>query len=150
MDLKEIAFEGEVMLLQWAESSTRGRTVTFLLNEDDESHPFREFSIKSGKRAGQRFMAVLVEIDDQEQPVRQEQRPSQLAYLLCNDPQFWYWANERSFDKIDSEPAAKNWMLELLGISSRSEIDSSPVARDRFQQLVVQPFNSYRQSVNSL
>lgn len=150
MDLKEIAFEGEVMLLQWAESSTRGRTVTFLLNEDNETHPFRDFSIKSGKRAGQRFMAVLVEIDENEQPVKQEPKPSQLAYLLCNDQQFWHWAGERSFDTIGSEAAAKNWMLELLGINSRSEIDSSPAVRDRFQRLVVQPFNSYRQSVNSL
>ena len=59
-----IAFEGEIMLLQWAESSTRGRTATFLLDNEGESHPFRDFTIKSGKRAGQRFMCVLVQIGD--------------------------------------------------------------------------------------
>lgn len=138
------------MLLQWAESSTRGRTVTFLVNEDSDTHPFRDFTIKSGKRAGQRFVAVLVELDDQDQPVKQEPKPSQLAYLLCKDEQFWHWCNERSFDKIDGESGARSWMLELLGINSRSEIDRSPSVHSRFEKLIVQPFNSYRQSVNSL
>lgn len=138
------------MLLQWAESSTRGRTVTFLLNEDEETHPFREFSIKSGKRAGQRFMAVLVQIDDNDQIVSQKQRSSQLAYLLCQDQQFWHWANERSFDRIESESAARSWMLELIGVSSRSELDQSDAARSRFEQLVLQPFNAYRQTVNTI
>jgi hypothetical protein len=139
-----ISFKGEVMLLQWAESSTRGRTVTFLLDNDSESHPFRDFTIKSGKRAGQRFMCVLVQIGDDERPVEQQQRYSQLAYLFCKDPTFWHWASERSFDRVDSEESAKGWMLSLLGFSSRSDIDLNDEHRTRFDLLIKIPFNSYR------
>ena len=139
-----IAFEGEIMLLQWAESSTRGRTVTFLLDNESESHPFRDFTIKSGKRAGQRFMCVLVQIGDDEQPVEQQQRYSQLAFLFCKDPAFWHWASERSFDTVNSEETARGWMLGLLGFSSRSEIDQSEENRNRFDMLIKIPFNAYR------
>lgn len=144
MDSKTISFQGEVMLLQWAESSTRGRTVTFLLDNENESHPFRDFTIKNGKRAGQRFMCVLVQIGDDEQPVEQQQRYSQLAYLYCKDPAFWHWASERSFDNVTNEESARGWMLSLLGFNSRSEIDQSDESRNRFDMLIKIPFNAYR------
>lgn len=149
MDAQTIAFQGEVMLLNWAESSTRGRTVTFLLDESTEAHPFKDCSIKSGKRAGQRFMAVLVEIGDDEQPVRQ-QSDAQLAAVLCKDPQFWHWASERSFDNVDSEEAARSWMLNLLQITSRSQIDKDTAVNQRFKLLVKVPFESYRQSLGGI
>lgn len=144
-----IAFQGELMLLQWAESSTRGRTVTFLLDNDAESHPFRDFTIKSGKRAGQRFMCVLVQLDEDEQPVKQQMRLSQLAFLYCRDPEFWYWASERSFDKVDSEETAKKWMLQMLNMESRSEIDQSADNQQRFIMLVKIPYEQYRASLNN-
>jgi hypothetical protein len=144
MDDRKIAFQGEMMLLQWAESSTRGRTVTFLLDETGEQHPFREFSIKSGKRAGQRFMAVLVELDENDQPVEQQMKLSQQAFIFCNDPQFWEWANERTFDNIDNADAARAFILNLLRITSRSQIDSDPEVADGFKRLILQPFNAYR------
>lgn len=150
MEKDKIAFQGEIMLLQWAESSTRGRTVTFLLDEQTEQHPFREFAIKSGKRAGQRFMAVLVEIDENDQPVQQQMKLSQQAFLLCNDPEFWEWANERTFDTVDNADAARFWMLGLLGITSRSQIDADPEVADKFKRLVLTPFNTYRKVELSL
>ena len=147
---KVVAFHGEVMLLQWAESSTRGRTATFLLSDEGEAHPFRDFSIKSGKKAGQRFMAVLVELDDDEQPVEQRQRYSQLAFLYCRDPIFWQWASERSFATVNSEETAKAWMLELLQLNSRSEIDQSQTEERKFEMLIKVPFSSYRESLTTL
>lgn len=146
MEESQIAFKGEMMLLQWAESSTRGRTVTFLLDNEGESHPFRDFTIKAGKRAGQRFMCVLVQIGDDEQPVAQQQ-PSQLAYLFCKDTAFWLWASERSFDQINGEEAARAWMLSLLGLGSRSEIDHSEENRKRFEMLIKVPFSAYRENL---
>lgn len=73
-----IAYQGELMLLGWKESHNGGRTVTFLLPEDDVEHPFKPFTVKSGKVAGQRFMAVLVQIDDAEQPVQQRPKREQI------------------------------------------------------------------------
>lgn len=150
MDQNKIAFNGEMMLLQWAESSTRGRTVTFLLGDDGESHPFRDFTIRQGKRAGQRFMAVLVQIGDDEQPVEQRRTLSQQAFILCRDSDFWTWAQSRSFDNIDNEAAARNYICSTLGIQSRSEIDSNQDAADGFQRLILAPFNSHRAYMNPL
>jgi hypothetical protein len=58
-------FKGEAMLLSWGDTSSRGKTVTFALHEDDcgESHPFRDLG--TGKH-GQRFALVAVPITDDE------------------------------------------------------------------------------------
>jgi hypothetical protein len=143
------AFKGELMLLGWAESSNRGRTVTFLIDESEDEHPFKHFTIKSGKRSGQRFMAVLVQVGEDEQPVPQEPKPSQLATIIAKDPQFWQWASERSFDKIASEDGAVNWIKTEVGIDSRRELDTDNKALMRFNASVLHPFSEYRHHVNS-
>lgn len=148
MDADKIAFQGEVMLLQWAESSTRGRTVTLLLSDEGEAHPFRDFTIRQGKRAGQRFMAVLVQIGDDEQPVQHPKTLSQQAFLLCKDPEFYNWASARSFDSICDEPSARNYICSMLGVDSRSRLDSDPDAADGFRRLILAPFNAHRSAVS--
>lgn len=147
---KIVAFQGEVMLLSWGDTSTRGRTVTFQLpeGEGDVDHPFRHFSIKSGKTAGRRFMAVLVEIGDDEKPV--EKRPSQLAFLLCRDKAFWHFADERSFDSIDNEEAARAYILTACSISSRSQLDSNPSARAAWEAVIWQPWLKYQSIVKDV
>lgn len=134
------AFSGELMLLGWKESSTQGRTVTFLLNEDDEVHPFKDFATKSGKRAGHRFMAVLVPIGDDEQP--QEPSPVAEACALCRDRDFWEWANQQGFYSVDSEEGAKQFLYDQLSIKSRAEIATDPRALTRFKSIAAE----YRQS----
>jgi hypothetical protein len=136
------AFQGEVMLLQWAESNTRGRTVTFLLQEDGDSHPFRDFTVKSGKKAGQRFAMVLVQIDDNEEPV--ERTPSQLAYLLCRDEQFWGWAQKWSLDDICSEESARAFILNACKVDSRSKLDTNLTARSTWEAVIWGPFTRWR------
>ena len=142
---KIIAFNGEAMLLNWSESNTRGRTVTFLLSDDGEAHPFRDFTVKSGKKAGQRFAMVLVEIDEDE--TVKERTPSQIAFLLCQDEQFWHWCNERSFVEIDSEATARAFILEACGITSRSQLDSRPSARATWEATFYQPYSKYRATI---
>lgn len=144
MDEQRIAFQGELMLLNWAESSTRGRTVTFLLDEDTDAHPFKDFTIRQGKRAGQRFMAVLVQIDESEQPVQQRRTSAQKAAAICKDNDFWSWATARQFEPVNSEESARQFMLSHLGIQSRSEIDRDPEVAERFERLIVTPFNAHK------
>ncbi len=55
-------FAGEVQLRRWSESSTQGVQVTFALAESSELDKFKGLD-------GKRFMAVLVQIGDDEQPV---------------------------------------------------------------------------------
>lgn len=144
---KVVCFNDEAMLIGWAESNTRGRTVTFLLQEEGEEHPFRHFTVKSGKRAGQRFLMTLVQLDDDETPV--EKTPAQLAYLISKDPQFWHWANERSFDEVTSEAAARAFILTACGIDSRAKLDTNSKARAAWEAVIWRPFNKYRESVGA-
>ena len=148
MDAGKIAFQGEVMLLQWAESSTRGRTVTFLLDDEGAAHPFRDFTIRQGKRAGQRFMAVLVQIGDDEQPVQHPRSLSQQAFLLCRDEEFYTWASARCFDAVVDEPSARNYICSMLRIDSRSRLDTDPAAADGFRRLILAPFNAHRAAMS--
>jgi hypothetical protein len=143
------AFRGELMLLSWSESSTRGRTVTFLIDEEEDEHPFKKFTIKSGKHAGQRFAAILMQIGEDEQPAPTEQRPSQLAAILCKEPLFQRWAAERSFEHVHDEASARKYLLDGAGIKSRAELDTNRGAQEWFFKTVVQPFNEHRKVVNA-
>lgn len=144
MTEKIIFWQGETQLLSWSETNTRGRTVTLQLSEDDETHPFKHTQTKSGKTAGKRFVCVFVELDDDEKPV--EKTPSQLAFLWCRDPLFWEWADDRSFDTIDNEDAARAFILNACGVKSRGEIDRNPSARAAWEAVVADPFTEYRKA----
>lgn len=59
-------FQGEAMLLGWAENNRDGMTVRFALDATDESgHPFK--GLGTGKH-GQRFMVVCVPVDEENSP----------------------------------------------------------------------------------
>jgi hypothetical protein len=139
-----VDFQGEVMLLNWGDTSTRGRTVTLQLDDLGEAHPFKHTRQKSGKTPGQRYMMVLVAIGDDERPV--EKTPSQLAFLLCRDPQFWHFCQERSFDTIDNEDAARAYILTACGITSRSLLDRDTRARAHWDALIYRPWCEYRKN----
>ena len=50
----------EVMLLRWAESSSGGCSITFLLADAADLEPFKAMTVGKGNKGGQRFMAALV------------------------------------------------------------------------------------------
>lgn len=128
------------MLLQWSETSTRGRTITLLLPEDEDGHPFKDYSFKSGKRSGQRFMVVFVALTDDEQP---ESKPlSQEAGALCRSPDFWRWADAQTMDTVNSEQTARDWLCERLSIASRSQLGTDERAAREFLMLAAE----YRRS----
>lgn len=141
-----VAFQGEVLLLNWGDTSTRGRTATLQLADEGEEHPFKHFAI--GKKAGRRFMAVFVEIGDDERPV--EKTPSQVCFLLCRDEMFQHFLAERSFVPIDDEQSARAHILEACGIKSRSSIDKDIRARAHWDALIYQPWLKHRASLGSV
>lgn len=59
----------ELMLLRWSESSTGGASVTFALADGADLDRFRALTTAKGGKAGQRFMAALALLGDDEQPV---------------------------------------------------------------------------------
>lgn len=92
---------GEILLKDWADNAA-GESVEFWLNGEG-AHPFKNF--KSSKRSigGSRFLAFVVEIDDDETPINQRQKQavkkaisekvrngkhSQGAALMCKTAEF--------------------------------------------------------------
>jgi hypothetical protein len=142
-----VAYKNEVMLLNWAESNTRGRTVTFLLPDEGDAHPFREFTVKTGKKAGQRFACVLVEIGDDELPV--EKTPSQIAYLWCKDPAFWHWINETSFLTVEDEEGARAFVCETCRVKSRGDIDRQGHAKALWEAMIYNQYQQFRTAVET-
>lgn len=142
---KAVSLQTEVMLMSWAETNSRGRTVTFLLPEDGDSHPFREDKVKNGKSSGQRYMMVLVKIGDDERPV--EKTPAQICATLCKDTMFQEFLNDRSFVTIDSEESARALILEGCGINSRAKLDTSMSARAAWEAQFYRPWLKYREAM---
>jgi hypothetical protein len=135
-----IAFQGEVQLLGWSETNTRGRTITLQLDNSTEGHPFATAVSKSGKKSGTRYQIVMVEIGDDERPV--EKTPSQMAFLLCKDRAFQHFLNERSFATVDSEDSARACICEGCGVTSRSQLDTNPAARSAWLQQFYNPWTA--------
>lgn len=140
-----IAFQGEVMLLSWAESHKGGRTGVFLFDDESEQHPLKSFTTKRGKRAGTRFVMVLVEIAEDETPVQQEKKGgplSQSAAQICENEQFRRFLLDKYSERFsastclsDAEEAAQVLRI-ICRIQSRAELDHNPEAAKRFQELM--------------
>ena len=143
-----IFYQGECQLLQWSETSSRGRTATFQFGEEGDSHPFADARTKQGKMAGQRFALVLVAINDDEQPVRKTS--AQLAFLYCKDEMFWQFCDERAFTHIHDEDTARAYVLEGCGVKSRSELDKDPAARSMWLTQFENPFGAYRAATSQV
>ena len=124
----------EAMVLRWSESSTGGRTVTFLLPGDGDAHPFR--GVKTGPAHGQRVaLSVALIADDETQnivPAREvraqeakrgldKKRWEDLAYsvqagIRCNEPGF-----QQCLRAADADGAARI-VRAICGVESRKDI----------------------------
>ena len=152
-------FSGEIQFAGWTDSHTGGPKVTFWLQSSEDLEAFRAMTVRKGNVAGQRFMAALVEIGDDEQPVqlippdsRELEKPkggalAKLAGMWCNDPEFQNWAMGATHNGIywpcDNPQEAKELVCELCGIESRAELDNSPEAAEKFHSLIRGPYQKH-------
>jgi hypothetical protein len=130
------------MLLGWRETHSSGATVTFLLSDVADLDAFRLATVKKGHVAGQRYMAVLVEVGEDELPVKQH--PSSSAHLLLTGSDFLNYARAMApkpgtRDHWDSA-RARAWAKYVIQVESLAEIDTDPSARLRFERLIRVPF----------
>lgn len=128
----------EVMLLRWGESPT-GRTVTFLLPEDDGPHPFK--GVKSGPSNGQRLaLSVALIADDETQKTLEPPRSfAQRAGILCNEGAFHTFLTEKYLGKTlaaarkfpdDAKQAAAEALRIICNVHSRKDLlDGTPAGR---------------------
>lgn len=63
-----IAFEGQVKLAKWADSSSGGPKVTFALLDKDALTPFDKTTKRRGRKSGQRFLLILADSTGQPMP----------------------------------------------------------------------------------
>jgi len=153
-------FAGEVQLRRWSESSTQGVQITFALADAADLERFRGME-------GKRFMAALVQVGDDEQPVPPAAGPVVLreplgdlcwrAVQWCKDPEF-----ARFIDKVfyarwpaglpgtpvykigeAGEDFCKFALQALCGIQSRKELDTNPIAGAKFNREIRGPFQKH-------
>lgn len=154
-------FQDEIQLAGWSESHNSGAKITFWLSDPAQLEVFRGMTARKGNTAGQRLACVLVEIDDQEQPVANEVIPTQpdhpqvplkigplclLAVQLCEDLKFWEWASldmKSASWTCGTTDQAKNYILKMCGIGSRKDLDINEDAAIKFHQRIRKPFNAW-------
>lgn len=140
-------FQGEVLMRRWSDSSTQGVQVTFALPDATDLDPLKA-------KTGKRFMAVLVEIGDDEQPVmgnptsemKTREHLGDLCYRAvqwCNDPEFQMWI---SGSHEPTSARARDQILNVCRVSSRKDLDKYPDAAERFNRLIRGPYQKHMQA----
>lgn len=142
-------FAGEVQLRRWSESSTQGVQVTFALAESADLDKFKGLD-------GKRFMAVLVQIGDDEQPVMGNPisgKPREplgdlcwRAVQWCKEPEFWAFLKQTICNpgrEISNETDARCVVQAVCCVESRKELDTNPEAARKFNQLIRGPYQRH-------
>lgn len=149
----QTSFQGELQLAGWSETHNGGCKVTFWLPDAAELDAFRALTVRKGNTAGHRFMAALVEIGDDEQPVQQLQPEkakggplAKLAGMLCADPEFWKFLEYEFMtnDGVKSAEDAAAIIRNACEIKSRAELDADPEAEKSFHASIRGPWLKWR------
>lgn len=151
-----VAFQGEVQFAGYNDSNTQGARVVFWLPDPEQLNYFRGIVTKKGGKAGQRFMMVLVEIGDDEQPIDQAKAAgledavkggplSQHAGRLCKDSDFQRWVaaeggDKRTFGYAMGEDGARAFIIETCKVDSRKDLDHDRRAAQAYENFVRRPF----------
>ena len=123
-------FQGEAMLLGWAENNRDGMTVRLALDASDESgHPFK--GLGTGKH-GQRFMVVCVPVDDENRPAPSQGITGGNPSELSSD-EMPVAGSPRGFVSGQSEQAPDRRRFEDL---SRAQQAGILCGEDHFRQFI--------------
>jgi hypothetical protein len=159
-------FSGEMQLAGWSESHNGGCKVTFWLADPSDLEPFRAMTVRKGNQAGQRLMAALVEVGDDERPVQEPEKPkggplSELAGQWCRRDDFKQWIRP-VYDRImggdgtgygdvtpedvgGEEKYAAHAICVICEINSRRELDHNAEAAALFHTLIREPYAKWQQ-----
>lgn len=143
------SFTGEVQFRRYSDTSTQGQQLVFAVHDREALAPF------IGKE-GKRYMAVFVEIGDDELPMPAVPPPKEReplgdlcyrAVMLCQDQEFRRWLKDAGDFREellvnDAADVIKGW----CGIESRKELDTDKRAAEKFRKLVLGPWFKYRQA----
>jgi len=148
---RQAIYEDEGMLAGGNVSQTTGLTVKRWLTSDELGHPF-----EGCERNHDEFVISLVELDDDQQTIDQKvrdrvektstapsQRTSYVAAMLCKNEGFWTYLEETKgidIDEATAESQAREYILDVVDIESRAQLDMNSKLRDRFHDKVRTPF----------
>lgn len=154
--LRQALYEDEAMLAGWNDSQQNGHTVKLWLCNDNMGHPFE------GWGRDQELIIALTELDDDNEPIDQKMRErvekqhdtgkqklSNVAAILCVTPEFWLWASNTQYldgimaTDVSNEEMARQWMYQMLGINSRSELDRNQLAATHFHRNIREPYQKW-------
>lgn len=147
-------FQGEIQFRRYSDTSTQGQQVVFAVQDREALESFVGME-------GKRFMAVLVQIGDDEQPVMgnptSENKPREYlgdlcyrAVQWCNDPEFQNWVSTRCNSTAPgSSEQAKQFILFKCEINSRKELDTSPRAAEAFRSKIIGPWQKHQMARRS-
>lgn len=151
-------FAGEVQFRRYSDTSTQGTQIVLALPDREALQSFIGLE-------GKRFMAVLVQIGDDEQPVpanplisknsvrKPETTREPLGDLCwravqwCKEPDFWLWINNVTHGgvlwHVRSEDEAREFVCEICEVNSRKELDTNPDATRKFHQFIRGPYQKF-------
>jgi len=132
-------FQGEVQFRRYSDTSTQGQQIVLAVADREALEAF------IGKE-GRRFIAVLVEVGDDEMPVEPAKPRDQRGPLcreacdLCDMREFQLWAAMVGGYAVTSSANAKEYITMVCDIESRKHLDEIPSAADRFVSNIRIPF----------
>lgn len=153
------AYQGELMLAGWGDTSTQGHTVVFWIEPPmgARMHPFEGY-----QRDSDAFMAVLTELGDDDEAIDQAarakvekpaargrgpQRLSQVAALLCSNPDFRDWIQMTQEVPESNNPLdTAQWVRDRLSVESRRSLDEDEGVAQMFHDEIRRPFAEYMES----
>jgi hypothetical protein len=137
---RQISFQGEIQFRRYSDTSTQGVQVVFALADRSDLESF------IGKE-GRRYMAVLVELTDTDEPVQEPVKLGPIcreAIDLCGNGQFQEYAVRSYRGSVPpSEKVAKQFILTQCNVDSRKDLDTAEGARDLFIEHVRKPFHAW-------
>lgn len=139
------SFQGEIQFRRYSDTSTQGQQVVFAVQDREALAAF------IGKE-GKRFMAVLVELTDDDQPATQ--RKADVRGPLCREAcdycamqDFWKWITTAHRCEVKTEQHAKDWLMgRCLLAKSRKELDEKPESAAIFINEVRMPFLRWKRN----
>lgn len=148
-----LALHAEVQLADFGETAASGPYFKVRLPDPDELAVFRGKNRANKNKQGTRYIAMLIEIQDDEIPLDQGKRArleeaeekkggalSKNAAMLCKDPQFISYLNNVKPGRAWNEVAARAYVLSVCEIQSRRELDHNQRAAQRYTSFVKGPF----------
>ena len=155
-------YDAQLRFADW-KCDSRGRDVSFWLDDEADRHPFAGYSRRKGTtETGATFAAVFVLIEEERAvdlvteekiaAVRAPRKLSSQVHLMITGPRFLQFLTERNVKatqqlrelglKWDGE-RARLWVKRALEIESLSELDRRQDKAEEFHERIRKPFAAW-------